>query len=354
MAPPPLRSAHSRAGSTTSFGRPSASFDSFDAPSPKGNGGLGSLADELAAEEWDEQASYNAPATIKNGGEKGISRPLPDTGSSLSPSFEPTRRRNGDHDGFDSGDEAALTDDGITPGLEKRLAGIEALARQGTGDADTKESGVIARVAVQLRDLSPQANVETQITRLVECTESSVQLLTGHRLSNASTAISGNLTKQSRTVATLAQPIFSPFAPRPNPEATDQLPAMLDELIKSLPQPPTTALHQIHSLHAASAELAQTLSQIADWLQIAQQTTNMATRRLRTATEAAVKLRRELDEAEEARTCLERRGSDEKLKRREASEACREVVNGFEAACERWREQLIKGAQTHSVEVAGG
>ena len=151
--------------------------------------GLGSLADELAEEEWYEDGEGEEEFGGLMQGQTGVAKentePRRNAGHSmpaatLSPAkisgngsawpIKKSQRRHSDCDGSDYGDSDDLEEiQGISVGLESRMAAIESLARQGTGNWDLEGKDVFSDVTQQLRDLSSQANVETHIIRYVAC-----------------------------------------------------------------------------------------------------------------------------------------------------------------------------------------
>ena len=187
--PRPLSSALDRNGD---FG-----FHDFGSSAGGVNNGLGSLADELSEEYWDEEEDMeaavaglqsqgaqaeNAPGSPTayhdghNTGMDGFMSPArsraPTNGSATLSPLQATRSRHrakpSDYDGSDYGDSSDLEEvDGISRTLEARIAAIEGLARQGTLSTGTDADKVVERVADYLKDLQSQANVENHTTRYV-------------------------------------------------------------------------------------------------------------------------------------------------------------------------------------------
>ena len=156
-----------------------------------GGGGLGSLADELAGE-WDdgEDEEEDGSDGVEDFeiGDEGYLQQAKDEGlesrtwTSQDPSRKPTRsdvlappeeRRTNKHkraesvyDGSDYGDDSDLEpSDGISPGLEAKMAQIESLVRRGAERNGGEQDDVIERVIAGLKDLGGQAGVETGATR---------------------------------------------------------------------------------------------------------------------------------------------------------------------------------------------
>jgi len=176
-------------------------LDSSTLDAGGGDGGLGSLADELA-DAWSDDEygeaeegvsellpSFGEPIQV-NGYTNGHGGALPrdsgvaDVQSSpsqpqngfLSPSHSPSKStRNGGrqqhqslYDGSDYGEESDLeSGDLIGDGLEARMAAIEALARRGSESNGSQMDDVIGRVTESLRDLGAQTGIEGGATRYV-------------------------------------------------------------------------------------------------------------------------------------------------------------------------------------------
>ena len=116
---------------------------------------------------------------------------------------------------------------------------------------------------------------------------------------------------------------------------------MLLTLTDLMPRPTTPALQSLSSLQHLTTDLVQTLNYLSDTLHMSRQTTTTATRRLRAAREMVAELRREEELREEGERWLARGDWGARLARRECAHVCGEVVGGFEAVCESWRERLV-------------
>lgn len=186
----------------------SANRQSFGEPNGGGDG-LGSLADELA-DAWDDEdeglpresgglnleAELNGDIEVDSSyvdhqGEPGVNgTPIHagrDSGIALDsspaiPSIPPNHfdhnslspqrmnskyRRKRSYDGSDYGDEDDFESDGISPGLERRMAEVESLARRGLEENGSESDKVVSRFAEKLGDLGGQAGVEGGVTRYV-------------------------------------------------------------------------------------------------------------------------------------------------------------------------------------------
>ncbi len=81
------------------------------------------------------------------------------------------------------------------------------------------------------------------------------------------------------------------------------------------------------------------------------QTMASGSRKLRTARETVVEMRREGEAREEAVRWVEKGGWEERLRARDAARVCGEVVGGFEEVCDGWRRRLVGGLEV-GVEIA--
>ncbi|KAF2461392.1 hypothetical protein BDY21DRAFT_397727 [Lineolata rhizophorae] len=332
-----------------------------------GDGGLGSLADELAdawegdeeegEEEYDEEGADGSDADDDDGRDgrgaqdrRGTTPPEQST--PINNGFlSPVAHRNGKHhrrkrsiyDGSDYGEDSDLeASEGISAGLEARMAAVESLARRGLDESGTPADGVVGRVTDMLRELGSQAGVEGGATRLT----------------TAHTALATHLSHQTRLLTSLTSTLLLPAwtggsnAPSPpgttpaalTPADADALLPLLSDALAALPQPPTAPLFALHALSTSTADLAAALSALSDSLHMSRQATAAAGRRLRTVTDALREWRRERDRRDEGVRWIERGGWDGRIAGRWAGAVCGEVVGGFEEVCEGWRERILAGA----------
>ncbi|KAI9796727.1 MAG: hypothetical protein M1825_006513 [Sarcosagium campestre] len=221
--------------------------------------------------------------------------------------------------------------------LDARIKTIENLARHG-GDEDphgipscTEEDARdgTARLVDRLRDLGGQAPVESGTTRLI----------------NAHTALTAHLTHQTRTLHSLAYPLLSPLSAPPSESTIDNLLPLLSATTTHLPTPSPDPLSSLHTLTSLTDSLLHTLAALSDSLHESRHTTTAASRKLRGTLELVRELRREHDEAEQARVWLERGRWDERLRGRECGAVARDVVGGFEDVCRGWREWIERGGE---------
>ena len=141
-------------------------------------------------------------------------------------------------------------------------------------------------------------------------------------------------------LTTLAHPLISPLVLPPSPEAIESIIPLISSLVISVPRPTETALPSIHALHLSTIELIGSLSYLSDNLHMNRQTTTQARRRLRIAREVAGMLKREIDKAEEGERWLEIGSWTQRLKKREAAQICREIVEGFDEVLRNCRARL--------------
>ncbi|KAF2141963.1 uncharacterized protein K452DRAFT_297992 [Aplosporella prunicola CBS 121167] len=359
IRPETPRSSHGYASSVNEY--PDEHGDHSFAGGGGGNAGneLGNLADELADADEDEyeyegdegdeiitdadladptHANTNANAQGSHG--EHVSSPdtaatprgsllmSPKSTSTLSPPSRARkhhRRNQSKYDGSDYGDDSDFDSEGISPGLEKRMAEVESLARRGMEENGSANDAVVMRLTEQLKDLGSQAGVESGATRLI----------------TAHTALTTHLTHQTRLLTSLTSSLLSPLSMPPSPEDIDTLLPLLTDTLTHLPTAPPTPLHALATLTHQTHDLLQSLSYLADSLHMGRQTSNVAQRRLKVVREALGEWRRESELREEGVRWIERGGWQQRLEGREAAKACSDVVGGFEEVCAGWRQRLV-------------
>lgn len=121
---------------------------------------------------------------------------------------------------------------------------------------------------------------------------------------------------------------------------------MLVTLTELMPRPSTNAYNSLSSLHTLTSDLVQTLNYLSDTLHMSRQTTNTATRRLKSAKDLVAELRRDEELREEGERWLDRGNWGERLRKRECAHVCGEVVGGFEEVCNSWRARLVAQAES--------
>ncbi|KAK4156336.1 hypothetical protein C8A00DRAFT_30831 [Chaetomidium leptoderma] len=242
------------------------------------------------------------------------------------------RRMGSEYDGSEYGSESDLESPGMPSKLVEKIDEVESLARRGTENNGSPTDGAFKRVTDGLRDLGSQSGVEGGATRLI----------TAHN------ALTTHLTHQTRQLHNLTFPLLSPLVPPPDPETIDSLLPMFLTLTDLMPRPTTPPLQSLSALHTLTADLVQTLNYLSDTLHMSRQTTTTATRRLKSARDLVAELRREEELREEGERWLDRGNWGERLQKRECALVCGEVVGGFEAVCDSWRERLVALALAES------
>ncbi|KAL5365614.1 hypothetical protein BJX96DRAFT_169245 [Aspergillus floccosus] len=338
-------------------------------------GGLGNLADELADAWEEEEGGYGYASGQEIDQIPADTQPLdhsdadddhhhhmrtrrPSSGYSPDRFLQPPkpkmrnghrhRRHESHYDGSDYGNDSDFEEAAdISPGLESQMAEIESLARRGIENNGSENDFVIQRAVEALRDLGAQSGIENNAMRLI----------------TAHSSITSHLTHQTRTLQTLTHPLlFSPF-PLLSEDAIDALVPLIDEeLLPNLPypfpdqprqspnavsrsqSPALDPLVSLQTLISQTSDITLSLRGLSDTLYESRQLTSTASRRLRSARELVAELRREEEGREEGTRWIEKGDWDRRLKDREASRECGDVVSGFEAVCGEWREKLFGAA----------
>ncbi|KAK0247293.1 hypothetical protein LTR29_017861 [Friedmanniomyces endolithicus] len=122
------------------------------------------------------------------------------------------------------------------------------------------------------------------------------------------------------------------------------LEAGAQRLSTSTNNPDPAPLQSMQKLDRETTNVIQTLSQLADTLQVGKQITISAARHLRTTQNMVVELRRERERADEARHELTKGNVHERVKERRCAAQCSEVLAGFEDVCEALRASLEQDA----------
>lgn len=240
------------------------------------------------------------------------------------------QRKGSEYDGSEYGSESDLDAAGFTANLLARIDAVESLVRRGTESYGGPEDEVFKRVTNSLRDLGSQSSVEGNASRLI----------------TAHTALTTHLAHQTRQLHNLTFPLLSPLASAPDLDTIDDLLPLLVSLLEAMPTPSTVAFNSLTALHSVTAELIQTLSYLSDTLHMSRQTVTTATRRLKSSRELVAELRRDEELREEGERWLARGNWGERLQKRECAGVCGEVIGGFEAVCDGWRERLLAQAES--------
>ncbi|GAM38055.1 hypothetical protein TCE0_033r08494 [Talaromyces pinophilus] len=350
-------------------------------------GGLGNLADELA-DAWGDGEGYDDASGIEVNDQvnnihhedehsSGEHTPREQTSPTHANSLQPPRNRQkqtqnrhrrteSQYDGSDYGNDSDFEEGTeFSPNLERRLAGIESLARRGIEENGSSNDQIIQRFVEGLKDLGAQSGIENGAARLI----------------TAHTSITSHLTHQTRALQTLIHPLLFSHFPLISTESMDDLIPLIDEgLLPNLPLPfPTQQTHPNSTLRPQSAssvrstqsqiaattasmdpllslqallgqtsDLTLTLRTLSDTLHESRQLTSTASRRLRSARELVAEIKREDEDCEEGHRWIESGQWDRKLKEREAGRVCGEVVSGFEAVCGEWRRKLFGATATEA------
>ncbi|KAK5728767.1 hypothetical protein LTR15_001906 [Elasticomyces elasticus] len=306
-----------------------ASQLSHDLPMPGeegGGGGLGNLADEL--DQLDDDDEYDEDTT-----ETSIDRHLdldkeprdsgidvtysPRKGSPIVRNFSRPLAANGKPPDEETEEEK------LPPDLEDAMHSIARMVSYTL----TSEDPLIPRTVALLQDLGNQASLEAGAQRLTTSTNS----------------MAAYVTAQGKSLQALSTGLYSPFSTYAlalDPEAVDEIIPLIDALLQSLPHPDSAPLQGLQKLDRETTNVVQTLSQLADTLQMGKQITNSAARHLRTTHNMVVELRRERERADLARHELLKGDVHERLKARKCAAQCKDILGGFEETCEALRASL--------------
>ncbi|KAF2486588.1 hypothetical protein BDY17DRAFT_321367 [Neohortaea acidophila] len=309
-----------------------ASFYSNGSAVEKSGGLAGTLADELDELDDGEELEYDEEALDGSDGEGGD-----EIGVAAQEDFASYGARDSGVDvsylSKEKSSKQTETDEGkeeqcaLSPELEDALNGVARMLA-----ASTFEDPIIPRTIALLQDLGNQSSVEAHIQRLTTSTNS----LTGH------------LTAQSKTMQALASATFySPstiFSASLDPAIVQETLPLLDALLKDLPIPDPAPLQGMQKLDRETTSLMHALSQLTDSLQMGRQTTNSASRCLRSTQMVVAELRRERERAELARQELNASPYwSERIRARWCDRECKDIVGGFERVCNDLRASLVNG-----------
>lgn len=184
------RPSHSRKSSVQSLNSPTTPFTSslldrseefsHEVNASIDANGLGSLADELAEEEWDEYgelgedenelSSYTNGAGRNSNGLNGYAGNMQDTplSSPRSPSTKRrrTRRRSTRSNVSGMSNESDIDESEVMGAeLERQIAEIECFSKQDFSPNADASPDVFRRVEEELKDLGSQASLESHTTR---------------------------------------------------------------------------------------------------------------------------------------------------------------------------------------------
>ncbi|KAK2829835.1 hypothetical protein FQN49_007212 [Arthroderma sp. PD_2] len=126
------------------------------------------------------------------------------------------------YDGSEYGPDSDIEEcDDISPALEARMAGIEQLVRFGNSEAEKMSNHVIDRVIHGLRDLGGQSEIESGASRLI----------------TAHASLTSHLTHQTRSLQTLTHPLLFSHFPVLSSDAIDDLIPLIEDVLPNLPFP---------------------------------------------------------------------------------------------------------------------
>ena len=279
-----------------------------------GDGG-GNLADELDQLEDDDdgeefEGDVSADGVLHGDGEGESKQPSPVDGardSGIDVSYASSRKNSPRIRNFskpfcaldkppDEQEEAAAgakeeaeVEEKLSPELEDAMNSIARM----TSYTSTTEDPLIPRLLTLLQDLpGNQSTLEASTSRLATSTNS----LTSH------------LSTQTKAIQTLTTTLYTPFSTHLDPDLLEETTPLLASLLTDLPVPDPAPLQALQKLTRDTNACVQTLSHLADTLQIFKQATNSASRHLRTTQAMVAELRRERERADDEREELARGG----------------------------------------------
>lgn len=218
----------------------------------------------------------------------------------------------------------------LSPELEDCISAVHRMAQYSDATADP----LIPRVVSLMQDLGNQSALESGTQRLNTSTNS----------------MSTHLGKETKALQTLNASLYSPFifsAPLDLDSVEASLP-LIEALLVSLPRPDTAPLLGLQKLGRETEATVQALATLTDTLQMGKQTTNAASRHLRTTQTMVADLRRERERAEAAREELSKSPWEDKIKDKWCKSECQDVVSGFDDVCKSLRESLVQSVEATS------
>lgn len=215
----------------------------------------------------------------------------------------------------------------LSPELEDCISAVHRMAQYSDATADP----LIPRVVALMHDLGNQSGLESG----------------AQRLNTSTNSMSTHLGKETKVLQALGASLYSPFifsTPLDLESVEESLP-LIEALLTSLPRPDTAPLVGIQKLGRETEATVQALAGLTDTLQMGKQTTNAASRHLRTTQTMVADLRREREMAEAAREELSRSPWEERIKGGWCKNECRDVVSGFDDVCNALRESLARSVE---------
>ncbi|KAL1587333.1 hypothetical protein WHR41_03870 [Cladosporium halotolerans] len=306
-----------------------------------GGGGMGNLADELDQlsddEEYEEGATEDAldNADKQHETQGDAAEGARDSGIDVSYSSKKSSPRSirnfskpfaQSEKPPDEAEEDELQER-LSPELEDCISAVHRMAQYSDATADP----LIPRVVALMHDLGNQSGLESG----------------AQRLNTSANSMSTHLGKETKVLQALAASLYSPFifsTPLDLASVEESLP-LIEALLTSLPRPDTAPLVGIQKLGRETEATVQALAGLTDTLQMGKQTTNAASRHLRTTQTMVADLRREREMAETAREELSRSPWEERIKGGWCKNECRDVVSGFDDVCNALRESLARSVE---------
>ncbi|KAM0717488.1 hypothetical protein Q7P37_007340 [Cladosporium fusiforme] len=306
-----------------------------------GTGGMGNLADELDQlsddEEYEEGTTEDAleSADKQHDTQEDTIEGARDSGIDVSYSSKkssPKHIRNfskpfaQSEKPPDEADEDEL-EERLSPELEDSISAVHRMAQYSDHSADP----LIARFLPLLHDLGNQSSLESG----------------AQRLNTSANSVSTHLGKETKALQKMHASLYSPFvfsAPLDLDSVEESLP-LIEALLASLPRPDTAALVGLQKLSRDTEATVQALAGLTDTLQMGKQTTNAASRHLRTTQTMVADLRREREHAETARDELSRSPWEQRIREGYCKSECNDVVSGFDDLCNSLRESLAQSVE---------
>jgi hypothetical protein len=177
------------------------------------------------------------------------------------------------------------------------------------------------------------------------------------RLVTAHTAISTHLAHQTIYLQHLTSTLFSPLHLHTlNVQLIDPLLPAISSTLALVPEltPSPLPLEALHSLSQNTTSLVSALASVSDSIHIVQAPAITAQRQLRTVRETLAEFQAEEKQRGQGVRYIEEGCWAQRLKARECSTKCDEVLNGFEEVCGRWRDWLVEKERIARDGTSGG
>jgi hypothetical protein len=307
---------------------------------------MGNLADELDFlsddEDYDESMAEDALESADKQHEAGEQEDqiegARDSGIDVSYSSKNSSPRNVRNFSKPFAQSQKPPDENEEDDVEERLSleledGISAVHRMAQY-SDATADPLIPRVVALMQDLGNQSTLESG----------------AQRLNTSTNSMSTHLGKETKALQTLHASLYSPFifsAPL-DPDSVEESLPLIEALLASLPRPDTAPLIALQKLGRETEATVQALAGLTDTLQMGKQTTNAASRHLRTTQTIVTDLRTERERAEAAREELSKSPWEGRIKDRWCKSECQDVVSGFDDMCNALRESLAQNVEAPS------